>query len=138
MTPRSRHPSRGTVPVARLPLSSPQLPPKCPPHAPRAALRPVVRLLPGGRPLAAGAAPDAARCFGFSKLCVRCLRTLEGFGVHRVIFSTGEATPDGEIGCEVRVVAELLAAAAKTGGHCSRGDRGAVAIGAVRCYECQA
>lgn len=96
----------------------------------------VVRLLPGGRPTVSGAPCDAARCFGFSKPCVRCLRTLDIFGVHRVIFSTGEATADGEIGCEVRVVAELLAAAVESGGHCSRGDRCAVASGAVRSSDC--
>ena len=70
--------------------------------------------------------------FGLSKPCVRCLRALEFFGVHRVIFSNGEAGIDGEsIGYEVREVKELLAVAAVSG-HCSRGDQKAVASGAVR------
>lgn len=95
----------------------------------------VVRLLPEGRPLEGeecGAARRPAR-FGFSQPCVRCLRALEAVGVHRVIFSTGEAGYDGEIGCEVREVTALLAES----GHCSRGDKDAVASGAVRCVECE-
>ena len=97
----------------------------------------VVRLLPEGRQLQGSAARDPAPMFGYSQPCVRCLRALAAFGVHRVIYSTGEAPRDGEVACEVREVRELLAAAGEGGGHHSRGDKGAVASGAVRQPWCQ-
>ena len=105
-----------------------------------------MRLLPAGRQLQGSAARDDATRFGFSQPCVRCLRVLAEFGVHRVIFSTGEASVDGEVACEVREVRELLASAVACGGHHSRGDLGAVASGALRqtaigmktCGECAA
>lgn len=90
-------------------------------------------MLPVGRQLQGSTERDPAR-FGFSKPCVRCLRALEEFGVHRVIFTTGKQDADGSIGCEVGVVHELLAAARQSG-HCSRGDEGAIACGALRPYE---
>jgi len=90
----------------------------------------VVRLLPEGRQLQGSATRDPAR-LGFSQPCVRCLRALATFGVHRVIYSTGEESDDGDVCFEVREVRELLAAA-NVCGHCSRGDKGAVASGAVR------
>ena len=67
---------------------------------------------------------DFGARLGFSQPCVRCLRVLANLGVHRVIFSTGEVRADGEVGCEVREVGELLASATANGGHQSRGDRG--------------
>lgn len=75
--------------------------------------------------------------FGLSQPCVRCLRVLNAFGVHRVIFSTGEQGCDGEVGCEVCEVDELLAVAEaqENMGHCSRGDRSAIANGAVRKHD---
>ena len=94
----------------------------------------VVRLLKEGRQLQGSGARDPAR-FGFSQPCVRCLRTLAAFGVHRVIYSTGEDDCDGAVGYEVREVRALLAASSECG-HCSRGDRGAVASGAVRPQQC--
>jgi tRNA(Arg) A34 adenosine deaminase TadA len=96
----------------------------------------VVRLLPEGRQPTGCTPCDAPARFGFSQPCVRCLRALEILGVHRVIYSTGGADDDGEIGCEVREVSELLADA-RENGHCSRGDKGAVASGAVRRNECE-
>ena len=86
----------------------------------------VVRLLPA----APGSTPEER--FGFSQPCVRCLRALDAFGVHRVIFSTGEAGDDGEVGCAVRDVSELLAESR----HCSRGDKCSIAVGAVPQREC--
>ena len=101
----------------------------------------VVRLLPQGRQLQGSAARDPAR-FGFSQPCVRCLRALAAFGVHRVIFSTGEERDDtDEIAYEIREVRQLLEMATASGGHHSRGEKGAVASGAIRsqpvmCVEC--
>ena len=66
---------------------------------------------------------------------MRCLRTLEAFGVQRVIFSTGDANADGAIACEIQTVAQLLGSSAVRG-HCSRGDEEAIACGALRCHEC--
>ena len=97
----------------------------------------VVRLLPEGRQLQGSATLDPAPRLGFSQPCVRCLQALVAFGVHRVIYSTGEDTLDGEVACEVREVRELLAAVSVSGGHHSRGDKGAVASGAVRQTLCQ-
>ena len=99
----------------------------------------VVRLLPEGPPPLTGRSHLVHQPyrFGFSQPCVRCLRALEAFGVHRVIFSTGKVGSDGEVGCEVREVSELLADAL-VNGHCSRGDRSSVAVGAVKWTECQA
>jgi hypothetical protein len=62
---------------------------------------------------------------------MRCLRTLEAFGVQRVIFSTGEQGADGSIGCEIHPVTRLLQSSAHSG-HCSRGDEEAIARGALR------
>ena len=91
----------------------------------------VVRLLPEGRQIQGTKQRDPCR-FGFSKPCVRCLRALDRFGVHRVIFSNGQEGTGGEaIGCEVCEVEQLLEAAVVSG-HCSRGDQKAVASGAVR------
>ena len=97
----------------------------------------VVRLLPEpeGRQPPGSSQLDQSR-FGLSRPCVRCLRALDAFGVHRVIFSTGEESSAGEVGCEVREVQELLATSCEAG-HCSRGDKCSVAIGAVRRQECQ-
>lgn len=100
----------------------------------------VVRLLPVGRQIQGS--PERVSCrFGLSKPCVRCLRCLQTFGVHRVIFTTGEEDTDGGIGCEIKGVQELLESA-HLDGHCSRGDEGAVACGAVRsidvCSACDA
>jgi tRNA(Arg) A34 adenosine deaminase TadA len=109
----------------------------------------VVRLLPEGRQLQGCSAThtkqrhaktphptaDTTR-LGFSQPCVRCLRALAAFGVHRVIFSTGGERSDGEVACEVHEVRQLLADAAECG-HCSRGDRRAVESGAVRRGVCQ-
>ena len=107
----------------------------------------MVRLLPEGRPhgcsgevggaIASGAAESVGSgCprFGLSQPCVRCLRALEALGVHRVIYSTGEAGCDGDVGCEVCDVHELLSVAEtkESMGHCSRGDRSAIESGAVR------
>lgn len=105
----------------------------------------VVRVLPEGRPSAVqgrvrgvdAKSPREHVRFGFSQPCVRCLRALEAFGVHRVIFSTGQELESGEVGCEVREVSELLANALVSG-HCSRGDLSSVAAGAVRRQECTA
>ena len=72
---------------------------------------------------------DTAR-LGYSQPCMRCLRALSAFGVHRVIYSTGEESEDGEVACEVREVQALLQDA-NACGHCSRGDRKALASGAV-------
>jgi tRNA(Arg) A34 adenosine deaminase TadA len=100
-----------------------------------------VRVLPEGRPQGGdggGRRPgegDQVR-FGFSQPCVRCLRALDAFGVHRVIFSTGEEQGRGEVGCEVREVTALLRDSLISG-HCSRGDRCSVAAGAVRRQECE-
>ena len=65
---------------------------------------------------------------------MRCLRVLEALGVHRIIYSTGEDRCDGEVGCEVCEVHDLLSVADTTErmGHCSRGDRSAIESGAVR------
>eukprot|EP00325_Prymnesiales_sp_UTEX-LB-985_P026732 CAMPEP_0174718188 /NCGR_PEP_ID=MMETSP1094-20130205/28244_1 /TAXON_ID=156173 /ORGANISM="Chrysochromulina brevifilum, Strain UTEX LB 985" /LENGTH=191 /DNA_ID=CAMNT_0015918239 /DNA_START=71 /DNA_END=647 /DNA_ORIENTATION=+ len=90
----------------------------------------VVRLLPEGRQVQGTPERESFR-FGFSKPCVRCLRALQTYGVHRVIFTTGEEDPDGGIGCEIKAVQELLKSA-RLDGHQSRGDEGAVACGAVR------
>ena len=96
----------------------------------------MVRLLPEGRQLPSGATRDTAPRLGFSQPCVRCLRALAAFGVHRVIFSTGEERSDGEVACEVKEVRALLEASTECG-HCSRGDRCAIASGAVRKHQCQ-
>lgn len=98
----------------------------------------MVRLLPEGRPkLCTSEPPERSVRFGFSQPCVRCLRALQAFGVHRVIFSTGEPGDGGEVGCMVREVTSLLADVTASGGHCSRGDHCAVAVGAVRRQECE-
>ena len=109
----------------------------------------MVRLLPEGRQLQGCSATHEKPCqpktlpstadtprLGFSQPCVRCLRALAAFGVHRVIFSTGGERSDGEVACEVHEVRQLLADAAECG-HCSRGDRCAVESGAVRRGVCQ-
>merc|ERR1740124_1544689 len=76
----------------------------------------------GLKPEPTGAQRDTAR-FGNSRPCVRCLRALDAMGVHRVIFSTGEAAEEGRIGCEVHTVHELLLGCdAGSPGHWSRGD----------------
>ena len=93
----------------------------------------VARLLPQGRQFQGSTERDPAR-FGLSQPCIRCLRVLQHVGVQRVIFTTGEQTTDGIIGCEVCDVEDLLESAQITG-HCSRGDEGAVACGAVRGHE---
>lgn len=92
----------------------------------------MVRVLPEGRQLQGTAQRDPAGRFGLSQPCVRCLRTLEAFGVQRVIFSTGEQGADGTIGCEIHPVTRLLLSSAHSG-HCSRGDEEAIARGALRC-----
>lgn len=116
----------------------------------------VVRLLPEGRQFQGTATRDPCR-FGFSKPCVRCLRALEALGVHRIVFSTGlphptspaprdraaggersaekaaaESPPCELIGYEVSSVEELLASDPCS----SRGDRGAIARGALRGDVC--
>ena len=92
----------------------------------------MVRVLPEGRQLQGTAQRDPAGRFGLSQPCMRCLRTLEAFGVQRVIFSTGEQGADGTIGCEIHPVTRLLQSSAHSG-HCSRGDEEAIARGALRC-----
>ena len=48
------------------------------------------------------------------------LVALDALGVHRVVFTTGDAAAEaGRIGCEVRTVRELLR---DEDGHVSRGD----------------
>ena len=67
---------------------------------------------------------------------MRCLRALEAFGVQRVIFSSGEQGPNGEIGWEIHPVSTLLRNSLVRG-HRSRGDVEAIACGALRCHECK-
>ena len=91
----------------------------------------VVRLLPAGRMLQGSATRDETPArLGLSQPCVRCLRALAAFGVHRVIFSTGEAGAEGEVGFAVREVRELLEEAGERG-HYSRGDRCAAEAGVL-------
>mmetsp|Transcript_11606 Transcript_11606/g.29719 ORF Transcript_11606/g.29719 Transcript_11606/m.29719 type:complete len:248 (+) Transcript_11606:150-893(+) len=96
----------------------------------------VVRVLPEGRQFQGTTERDPAR-FGFSQPCMRCLRTLEVFGVQRVIFSTGHQSLDGNIGFEIHNVIELLRNSSLRG-HRSRGDEEALACGALRCHEVSA
>ena len=105
----------------------------------------VVRVLPTGMTDDRPPSPDSPRPatalphFGNSRPCLRCLRALDALGVHRVVFTTGDAAAEaGRIGCEVRTVRELLR---DEDGHVSRGDaceneRKGLARG-TRCAPCE-
>ena len=105
----------------------------------------VVRVLPAGMTDDRPPSPDSPRPatalphFGNSRPCLRCLRALDALGVHRVVFTTGDAAAEaGRIGCEVRTVRELLR---DEDGHVSRGDaceneRKGLARG-TRCAPCE-
>ena len=104
----------------------------------------VVRLLPEGPPPLTGRSHLVHQPyrFGFSQPCVRCLRALEAFGVHRVIFSTGKVGSDGEVGCEVGGVGVSDGGPLDTAGAATSSSISshAVAVGATTsdsCTECK-
>ena len=105
-----------------------------------------MRVLPTGMTDDRPPSPDSPRPatalphFGNSRPCLRCLRALDALGVHRVVFTTGDAAAEaGRIGCEVRTVRELMRDADAAGGHVSRGDACEIerrAMAGERCAPC--